>query len=692
MSETVSSAFFYYLEMTFHDDKSTSGDKQSTTVSYSFGSTIGDTTAGANLSNDLYFKDGKYCGSQESTGTVKIICTLESFMYDKKIYEPGKLRLRFKLTYPDNKRYKSVSYAEYFKEARFKLKKQNIVEKIKKDDNGKDIIPENYEGFDVAVNYFTFYIEETDENKVSETQAITHIDIEAYSPDKFLTLPNFSKAYTAKKLYGDIIYNGGEIFWTEFLLSQIKNVSGGKGAIPVLMNFNALRYKEKANPDNKGEYIQPYLVQYNESPYDFLVRTLNRCRECFYYENGAIILGWMQPDQISTTSTAVNDIDPATVSSTIKIDNSDYIKARLKSQTVSRTYAKAVYADYTRYNKNKDDKTIKDETEKATNYDVSPFSANENLAINPTKWNYISAKDFPFEELLWNFFDCFNTKNWADICATFVIDDFLKMLTLERSLDMSMTNYEKRYFNGGEFYEKERAESENKLRAFTTGSDLLADKMPILFDQEFYHDNKKGIIKAEEGRLHLDLRFIFKEILLGTIISFREKKYVVVNIHEKYDTQNGQEYYIEALPFIDDKFYPPMVNDNTFIRTCKPQRAFVTNNMDPLRLGRVQIRYPWQKHYASRYDEEVDGVKDPSTVKKTDENKWHEISSPWLRITLPMASVDSGFMFWPEVGDEVIVNYENGNVEKPYVEGMVYNSQHKPGEDEKGPEIGRAHV
>lgn len=40
------------------------------------------------------------------------------------------------------------------------------------------------------------------------------------------------------------------------------------------------------------EFIQPYLVQYNESFFDFLVRVSNRCGEFLYYEDGYFNIGW----------------------------------------------------------------------------------------------------------------------------------------------------------------------------------------------------------------------------------------------------------------------------------------------------------------------------------------------------------------------------------------------------------------
>ena len=47
------------------------------------------------------------------------------------------------------------------------------------------------------------------------------------------------------------------------------------------------------------EFIQPYLVQYNESFLDFLVRVTNRCGEFFYYEGGKIHIGWEATDPIT---------------------------------------------------------------------------------------------------------------------------------------------------------------------------------------------------------------------------------------------------------------------------------------------------------------------------------------------------------------------------------------------------------
>jgi uncharacterized protein involved in type VI secretion and phage assembly len=84
----------------------------------------------------------------------------------------------------------------------------------------------------------------------------------------------------------------------------------------------------------------------------------------------------------------------------------------------------------------------------------------------------------------------------------------------------------------------------------------------------------------------------------------------------------------------------------------------VTNNQDPDKLGRVKVKFPWL-------------------------SADHE--SNWARIACPMAGNDRGFFFLPEVDDEVLVAFEHGRVEFPYVVGALYNGKDKPpGDNDDG--------
>jgi len=85
---------------------------------------------------------------------------------------------------------------------------------------------------------------------------------------------------------------------------------------------------------------------------------------------------------------------------------------------------------------------------------------------------------------------------------------------------------------------------------------------------------------------------------------------------------------------------------------CETQSAIVMDNNDPEKLGRVQVQFFWQKP--------------ENTV------------SPWLRIVTPHSGKDQGFFFTPEIGDEVLVAFEGGNAEKPYIIGSHYHGKAKP--------------
>ncbi|MDJ0835184.1 MAG: phage baseplate assembly protein V [Acidobacteriota bacterium] len=74
--------------------------------------------------------------------------------------------------------------------------------------------------------------------------------------------------------------------------------------------------------------------------------------------------------------------------------------------------------------------------------------------------------------------------------------------------------------------------------------------------------------------------------------------------------------------------------------------AVVTNNVDPDNLARCKVKYPW--------------------LNDTDE-------SYWARQALLMAGKKRGTFFLPEVGDEVLVAFEHGDVRFPYILGMLWN-------------------
>jgi phage baseplate assembly protein V len=77
----------------------------------------------------------------------------------------------------------------------------------------------------------------------------------------------------------------------------------------------------------------------------------------------------------------------------------------------------------------------------------------------------------------------------------------------------------------------------------------------------------------------------------------------------------------------------------------------VINNQDPQGLGRVQVMLP----------------------NYSDLDIGH-----WARIAVLMAGNQRGTFFLPEVGDEVLVAFEGGDLERPFILGGLWNGQDNP--------------
>jgi phage baseplate assembly protein V len=74
----------------------------------------------------------------------------------------------------------------------------------------------------------------------------------------------------------------------------------------------------------------------------------------------------------------------------------------------------------------------------------------------------------------------------------------------------------------------------------------------------------------------------------------------------------------------------------------------VTNNKDPENMHRVKVRFPWLSN---------------------------DVESNWARVAAPMAGKGRGAYFLPEVDDEVLLAFEHGQVDHPFVLGSLWNGK-----------------
>jgi uncharacterized protein involved in type VI secretion and phage assembly len=81
--------------------------------------------------------------------------------------------------------------------------------------------------------------------------------------------------------------------------------------------------------------------------------------------------------------------------------------------------------------------------------------------------------------------------------------------------------------------------------------------------------------------------------------------------------------------------------------------GIVTNNKDPEGLGRIRVKFPWL----------------------SDEDE-----SNWARVASLMAGKERGIFVLPEIDDEVLVVFEHGNINMPYIIGSLWNGKDVPPE------------
>lgn len=647
--------------------------------------------------NKKYISISYNSNGEKSTCTIHTenrtwICTLQDLSYSKAIYKPGELIFKLQITGCSGVN----AICSTFKGKKIELTAQA--------DNKSSSI---------AKDYYIFGIQ------IEKKGNVYYATFQAYDPFKFLTLDTYCKAYTGKKFTQDIFLN--KDLWPNNLPETIdeqltienaqslkkereaekanleekqeeinKEINDLNDKINKETNENTKEKLQKTlnekealsqnisiriqeldseikklnsiindgtksqfnkNPRylyyNDKEFIQPYLVQYNESFFDFLVRVSNRCGEFLYYEDGYFNIGWEKKTKKDKDDKEQDDITPIT----------EYVSVNFSDETATAWKENYIVSSHHNYSL-RENKVKRFPSELQDNENIqlqdSQLASDENLVSLPPKDEYTKWQDFA----LWPgyFFinavtDIVNSADMIEAAVNLISDTGITILNCSLSAKATNDDYEDKNFKKG-IYTDDRKNGD-RIHPFSTSESVKnALDSYVTFSLEFYEAIRKGIEANERSRIQIALGDHFYPLTLGCLIELDGKKYIVVQMNGCANS-GAETLDIEAIPY-EDKFVFPPAAPVSPIREAKAQRAFITHNADPLKMNRVRVRYPWQGQ-----------TEDPT---------------PWIRIALPMASDGSGFNFLPQIGDEAIINYENGNIEKPYVEGMLYTRAAK--EDE----------
>jgi type VI secretion system secreted protein VgrG len=105
------------------------------------------------------------------------------------------------------------------------------------------------------------------------------------------------------------------------------------------------------------------------------------------------------------------------------------------------------------------------------------------------------------------------------------------------------------------------------------------------------------------------------------------------------------------------KFHPPRITPKPVVQG--PQTALVTGPSGEEiyldKYGRVKVQFPWDR-----------------------EGKKDEKSSCWVRVSQNWAGKRWGIVFHPRIGQEVIVEFLEGDPDRPIITGRVYNAENMP--------------
>ncbi|MHC5109715.1 MAG: type VI secretion system Vgr family protein [Planctomycetota bacterium] len=112
----------------------------------------------------------------------------------------------------------------------------------------------------------------------------------------------------------------------------------------------------------------------------------------------------------------------------------------------------------------------------------------------------------------------------------------------------------------------------------------------------------------------------------------------------------------EAIPS-DQKYRPPRITPWPVMRGIQTARVVGPEGEEIYtdKYGRVKVQFNWDR-----------------------EGGFSEDASCWIRVAQGMAGGNYGTLFIPRIGQEVVVEFVEGNPDNPLITGSVYNNDHMP--------------
>lgn len=522
--------------------------------------------------------------------------SLVDFSFKKKMYQPTEVLadLQISMSSGSNSVWKPVNRKTI--ERIFKHKQVSL-EVLKNDHDTQD-----NEVADVIGNDFFVHEVRPCYNPDSMT-----VKLKIYSLEKLLTLSRYCKSWTAKKLSDHI------------LKSELPNYKiPYNGQECVKCDTSAMKHLLK----DGQEHIFPYLVQYNESFYDLLIRTCNRWGEFVYWEDGKLNIGC-----------ASDKMQAKEISGYHSITFQDY--ASEKPIQEDSTYVSEAPYDSNMLNS----MVMKDGA-------AIVFGTIKNMADMETGADFYWLKKVG--QVLTN------NKSIMNFLFDTAVNDLIAWAMQESLVSQWNDEHNDAYFKKKKPYISTLDEQYTKDKKFLN---QWSEIKPIVGAKQ-YAEILAGEMTAEQNIIEIDYDTTWPGLKLGDIIKANDEEFIVVEIA----SQDADKFLVKAIAKDGDVFYPTMIPAG-HIRTSGPQVAVVVDVDDPMKKNRVRLQYPWQLTTVNPVYEEIESK----------DLKGQDISdaTPWLLYAASSGPKKAGVHGRHYLAEKVLVNYANNNVERPFVVGAV---------------------
>ena len=200
-------------------------------------------------------------------------------------------------------------------------------------------------------------------------------------------------------------------------------------------------------------------------------------------------------------------------------------------------------------------------------------------------------------------------------------------------------------------------------KVFAKTTDQTYGALPDEFRGDYLKDAVQREKESREQLMQVRGRSRNPHVHIGCFVKLIDINGLPMETYRVIDVTHyqGEGIYYNEFVAIPDVFVAYYYDEQALPKT-EQQPARVIDNNDPEGWGRVRVQFIWQEK--------------------------HQTKTPWIRVVQPHTGADKGFYFIPEIGEEVWVDFEDQNAERPFVVGSNYNGKefskyHTAGNDKK---------